>query len=37
MKSFEAIFRKEKEDLSNINRQLTEKSIFLEKDLLSKK
>jgi hypothetical protein len=37
MKSFEAIFRKEKEVLSNINRQLTEKSIFLEKDLLSKK
>eukprot|EP00347_Sterkiella_histriomuscorum_P021939 403332245 len=37
MKGYESIFRKEKELLTNQNRQLTEKSNFLEKDLQSKK
>ena len=37
MKGFEAIQRKEKEQLSNQNRQLSEKASNLEKDLSQKK
>lgn len=37
MKGYEEIFRKERETLTNQNRQLTEKANYLEKDLQSKK
>ena len=33
MKAYEAIFRKEKEQMSNQNRQLSEKVAYMERDL----